>query len=496
MSKSSGEKITLMALVMMIFTTVFGFANSTVAFYLMGYSSILFYLIAAVLFFIPFALMMAEYGSAIKSDKSGMYKWLEVSVNAKFAFVGTFMWFASYIIWLVSTSAKVWIPFTTIFFGSDQTQKFAFLGLNATQVIGLLSCFWMILVTFVSIKGLKSIVRITSLGGLAVTSLTAILLVISGITLGLNHGHFAQPLHHVLTSPNPTYQHPVGLLGFAVFAIFAYGGLEVLGGMVDKTKDPEKTFPRGIIISAVVITLGYGLGIFCWGISTNWQAVLSNPTTNMGNISYVMMRNLGLVFGQSLGLSAAASNTMGLWFARYTGLGMFLAYSGAFFTLTYSPLKTLILGTPKSLWPKKFTKLNANDMPSYAMMVQCAVVIVIILVASFATTDPSAFYNVLTLMANVSMTLPYLFLLYAFPKFKENRDIEKPFEVYTSLTWTKIISWVVFVVVLAANVFTLIQPVLETGKFTNTVWMLVGPVLFGIIGLIWYQVRERHVQED
>lgn len=36
------NKITLMALVMMIFTTVFGFANSTVAFYLMGYSSILF----------------------------------------------------------------------------------------------------------------------------------------------------------------------------------------------------------------------------------------------------------------------------------------------------------------------------------------------------------------------------------------------------------------------------------------------------------------------
>lgn len=89
------NKITLMALVMMIFTTVFGFANSTVAFYLMGYSSILFYLVAAVLFFIPFALMMAEYGAAIKSDEgSGMYQWLEVSVSPRFAFIGTFMWFA------------------------------------------------------------------------------------------------------------------------------------------------------------------------------------------------------------------------------------------------------------------------------------------------------------------------------------------------------------------------------------------------------------------
>ena len=493
MATKDNEKITLIALVMMIFTTVFGFANSTVAYYLMGYSSILFYLVAAVLFFIPFALMMAEFGAAVKSDSSGMYKWLEVSVNAKFAFVGTFMWFASYIIWLVSTSAKVWIPFTTIFFGSDQTQRFALFGLNATQMIGILSCLWMVLVTFISIKGMKGIVRVTSLGGLAVTSLTAILLVVSGVVLALNHGQFAQPLQHVLTSPNPSYQHPVGLLGFAVFAIFAYGGLEVLGGMVDKTKNPEKTFPRGIIISAIVITLGYGLGIFCWGISTNWQAVLSNPTTNLGNISYVMMQNLGYVLGQSLGLSAAAAKTLGLWFARYTGLGMFLAYSGAFFTLTYSPLKTLILGTPKELWPKKFTQLNKAGMPSYAMMVQCVIVIVIILVASFATTDASAFYNVLTLMANVSMTLPYLFLLYAFPKFKENQNIIKPFEVYKSLTWTKIISWVVFIVVLGANVFTLIQPILETGKFQNTIWMLVGPIVFGVAGIIWYQVRERHV---
>nr|WP_157059801.1 glutamate/gamma-aminobutyrate family transporter YjeM [Levilactobacillus hammesii] len=497
MMAENNNKITLMALVMMIFTTVFGFANSTVAYFLMGYSSILFYLAAAVLFFIPFALMMAEYGAAIKSDEgSGMYQWMEVSVNSQFAFIGTFMWFASYIIWLVSTSAKVWIPFTTLFFGTDQTQKFAIAGLNATQVIGILSCLWMILVTYVSIKGVKGIVRVTSLGGIAVMSLNAILLVVSGVVLALRHGHMAQPLQHFMTSPHPNYQQPMGIMSFAVFAIFAYGGLEVLGGMVDKTKNPEKTFPKAIVISAIVITLGYAIGILCWGISTNWNAVLSDPSTNMGNISYVMMRNLGDVLGESLGLSAATSTTIGLWFARYTGLGMFLAYSGAFFTLTYSPLKTLILGTPKSMWPKKFTVLNENDMPSYAMKLQCAVVIVIILLASFASTDASAFYNILTLMANVSMTLPYLFLVYAFPKFKHNHDIQKPFEVYKSPAWTTVISWVVFIVVLGANTFTLIQPILENDDIQSTIWMLVGPILFGLLGVIWYHVRQRKTTQD
>ena len=67
------KKLSLGALVLMIFTTIFGFANGPVAFYLMGYGSIVFYVLAAIMFFIPYALMMAEYGSAIRGGNSGMY---------------------------------------------------------------------------------------------------------------------------------------------------------------------------------------------------------------------------------------------------------------------------------------------------------------------------------------------------------------------------------------------------------------------------------------
>lgn len=45
--------------------------------------------------------------------------------------------------------------------------------------------------------------------------------------------------------------------------------------------------------------------------------------------------------------------TVGVWFARITGLSMFLAYTGAFFTLSYSPLKAIIQGTPKRCGPRR-----------------------------------------------------------------------------------------------------------------------------------------------
>lgn len=92
------------------------------------------------------------------------------SVGPRFAFIGTFMWFSSYIIWMVSTSAKVWVPFSTFLYGSDMTQHWRIAGLEPTQVVGLLAVAWMILVTVVASKGINKIARITAVGGIAVMS--------------------------------------------------------------------------------------------------------------------------------------------------------------------------------------------------------------------------------------------------------------------------------------------------------------------------------------
>ncbi|SUG49983.1 amino acid permease [Salmonella enterica subsp. arizonae] len=45
------KKMSLIGLILMIFTSVFGFANSPSAFYLMGYSAIPWYIFSALLFF-------------------------------------------------------------------------------------------------------------------------------------------------------------------------------------------------------------------------------------------------------------------------------------------------------------------------------------------------------------------------------------------------------------------------------------------------------------
>ena len=179
------SKLTLVALILMIFTSVFGFNNIPRAFYLMGYSAILWYLFGAIAFFIPYAFMMAEYGAAFKEEK-GIYAWMERAVGAKFAFVGTFMWFASYIVWMVSVSSSIWVPLSNLIFGSDVTSTWSLFGLNAPKTLAILGVVLIVVITYLSTKGLKSISKIASVGGFFVTSANIVLLVGALIVFGGN----------------------------------------------------------------------------------------------------------------------------------------------------------------------------------------------------------------------------------------------------------------------------------------------------------------------
>lgn len=498
---NSRKKLTLASLILMIFTSVFGFANMPRAFFLMGYAAIPWYVLSAILFFIPYAFMMAEFGAAYKKETGGIYSWMEKSVGPKYAFIGTFMWYASYIIWMVNVSSSIWIPLSNAIFGSDRTTELAFMGLNSTQILGVLACIWILLVTYVSTKGVEKITKVTSIGGSAVALLNIVLLLGGFLVLALNGFKFAQPITNIAKnftmSPNPAYQTPISTLSFLTFAIFAFGGLEVLGGLVDQTENAETTFPKGLTIAAIIIAIGYALGIFACGMFTNWQRVLSVDTVHMGNVAYITIQNLGYELGRAFGMANNSAITMGLWFARFVGLSMFLAFTGAFFTLTYSPLKTLIEGSPKEIWPGKMGETK-DGMPINAMKIQAIITIIIILVISFGGSNGSAFFNILALMTNVAMTIPYIFLAAAFPAFKKKQlegKVEKPFVVYKTYGAALTASVIVSIVVGFANVFTIIEPSITTMSLdTSTLFMIAGPIIFSIIAFVLYNSYEKKVK--
>lgn len=478
------KKLNLQALILMIFTSVFGFTNIPRSFFLMGYAAIPWYIISALLFFIPYAFMMAEYGAAFKNESGGIYSWMEKSVNRPYAFIGTFMWYASYIIWMVNMSSSIWIVISTAIFGKDTTKTWSILGLNSTQTLGLMGVILMIVITIVACCGLKSISFITSIGGLAVTFLNVILL-IGAILVFIFCGGLQHPIKELVGafvhSPHPEYQTSMKVFSFMVFSIFAFGGIEVIGGLTDKTENAETTFPKGVTIAAIVIALGYAIGIFLCGVAVNWNKALGGQGVHMGNVAYILMQNLGYNIAHGFGASESSAVNFGLWMARYTGISMACALTGAFFTLVFSPLKQLIEGT-KEMWPE-FLKREKNGMLVNAMIVQCIIVVVFVILISFGGEGAEKFFNKLILMTNVAMTIPYMFIAGAFPFFKSKKEIEKPFEIYKSDTAVKVATFSTVALVLIANLATIISPALE-GNVADTLWMIAGPVVFTLVAIV------------
>lgn len=489
---STTKKITTFGLVTMIITTVFGFGNVSNAFEQMGYASIIWYLLSGICFFFPCGLMMAEYGSAFKEAKGGIYSWLAGSIGERLAFIGTFVWLASWVIWMVSTSSRIWITFSAFIFGKDTTQSWRFLGLTSTQFIGVLGIILILAVTFFSSRGIKGIAKVGSLGGILTIAMNFVFIIVSLIVIIANKGALAQPIQgpkSFIVSPNPQFQTPIAIISFVVYAIFAYGGMESLGGVTDSMEKPEKTFPRGLIIASIFVILSYVIMIFMVGFSVNYKRDIAGGNVNLGNITYAVFNLTGVAMGKALGWSAAATHGMGVLMTRFVAFAQLLGFSGALFVLIYSPIKSFIEGSNPKLWPKYMTKLNKHGMPAHAMWIQAIVVCIIIFSVAFGGSAAKRFYQILTDMANVSTCFPYLFLIGAFPFFKK-KDIERPFEVFHNRFWTDVLVVFVEAILIVGIVFTCVQPILE-GDWQTAIWTIAGPVVFAIVALIFYQISAK-----
>ena len=459
--------ITTFGLVTMIITAIFGFGNVSNAYLQMGYGSIIWYALAGICFFFPCGLMMAEYGSAFKDAKGGIYSWLAGSIGERMAFIGTFVWLASWIVWMVSTASRIWITFSALIFGKDTTQQWHFWGMTSTEVIGVLGIIFIYVIAAI-------IVLIINKGVLA------------------QHFDGAQSL---ILSPNPQFQTPIAIISFVVYAIFAYGGMESLGSVTDSMKNPEKTFPRGLIIASIFTIGAYVIMILMAGWFANYKHDFEVSTTNLGNATYVLFNILGVKLGAALGFSHAVALEWGAAMTRIVAFSQALGFLGALFVLMYSPIKAFILGSNPDLWPKKLTKLNKAGMPANAMWLQVTVVSIIIFLVAFGGSAAQRFYTILTDMANVSTCFPYLFLVGAFPFFKKRTDIERPFVVFKNKALTNTIVCFVEIILIVGILFTFIQPMLDK-DWETAFWTIAGPVFFAAVALIFYQIsaKKHHVK--
>ncbi len=209
-----------------------------------GLAAIFYYVISALIFFIPIALVTAELASAWP-EAGGTYLWVGKAFGKKWGFfaiwlawMGIIVWFPAILAFTAAMLAHLMAPFYPAL---EESKMFYF---SVMLVV-----FWG--ATFLNFLGVGTSGWISTLGVLAGTVIPGVLII--GLGLGwffLGHRtHIA--FHWGAIIPEFKLENMVLLSGILLSLV----GAEVAAYHIREARNPRESYPKALAIAAVVILL-------------------------------------------------------------------------------------------------------------------------------------------------------------------------------------------------------------------------------------------------
>ncbi|WP_297633754.1 amino acid permease [uncultured Clostridium sp.] len=493
-NKINTKKISTFGFFSFCIVLVYSIANSEQMYYQMGYASIVYVIIAGLIFFIPYSFAVTEIGSAYSDKKGGIYSWLSEIIGEKYALVTTLIWFSTKLLSGLALSA-ICITFSTLFFGKDISETWRIFGLSNQMTTTLIGSIWVIFWIYITTRGIKTVELLSKISmGLFFYGNLFIILV-SFLVFAKNGFHFAQPidLHSIgafFTSPNPQYHSIFSVLGFLVFAIMSLGGMESAVGLIDQVENPHKTVPKAIFLTVIIMLVLTIVVIIGNGMVINWHDVYNNGNINLYNFSVYMTLKYSYSLGTLIGLTPVHAIVFSKWYLivnSWIGALAFLQLPLGF----YYPIKQLIEGLPEGMLPKKFTKINKHGFPANALWAEGIFMIIFAFaVVLIFRNNANQIYNYTMFMVTISSVIPWGFITFAYIKFKLNDNIPKQYEFFNKKIGVGL-NILSLCAIIFSIVFSIIQPWTQPGGAEQGILMIFGPILFGLLGfLIAYRYQK------
>jgi amino acid transporter len=336
-----------------------------------GYSSVFFYLLATLLFFIPTALVTAELGSAWPG-KGGIYHWVQQAFGPKTGGVA---------VWLEWIEGIVWLPPALSFVAAALAYVIAPLfpdTLPLTEnrfylVAAMLFMLWT--TTFINRFGIQVSSVISSFGVILGSIIPGLLI----MGLGGYWLYSGRPTHLVFEAQHLIPDFSFDTLVFSTSVLLSFAGIEIAAYHMPDTEHPHRTFPRATFISAILIFCLYVFGAL--------------------SIAIVVPK-------EDINLFAGVMQAFSLFFEAFHITYLVPVIAGMILLGALALLNTWILGPSKGLLvsaeagnlPHIFARVNRFGAPSALLLSQAILGSLLTLVFLFMPTVNSSYWilNVLT----------------------------------------------------------------------------------------------------
>ena len=463
-SKSTAFRLSVMTLAIMNVTAVVSLRGlATEAIY--GLQSAFYYLFAAIVFLIPTAMVAAELAAMFADKQGGVFRWVGEAFGARAGFLA---------IWLQWIQSTIWYP-TVLTFGAV---SIAFIGMDTTTdaalasnrlftLIVVLAIYW--IATFISLKGLGWVGKVSKWGGIIGTIIPAGLLIILAIIYLATGGHNNLPMKNGFFPDLTNFDNLV--LASSIFLFYA--GMEMMGIHVMEVDNPKRNYPRAIIIGSLITVLIFILGTFALGIIVPAKDISLTQTLLIGFDNYFSYLRMS-------------------WMGSVIAIMLVFGVLAGVLTWVAGPSKGIFTVGRAGYLPPFFQKTNSQGVQRNILLVQ-GVIVTILGLLFVVMPSVQSFYQILSQMTVLLYLIMYMLMFaaaitlrYKLPK------RERPFRLGAKgngLMW--ILAGLGFCGSLLAFVLSFIPPS-QIAVGSKTVWfvvLIVGAIIFVGIPFIIYAMR-------
>lgn len=430
-----------------------------------GPSSAFYYLFAAIVFLIPTALVAAELAAMFSNKQGGVFRWVGEAFGPRTGFLA---------IWLQWIESTIWFP-TVLTFGAV---SIAYIGLNDASdaalasnkvftLVTVLAIYW--IATFIAMKGLNWVGKISKWGGLVGTIIPAGLLIIFGILYLASGGHNYMDMSQSFIPDLSKLNNIV--LASSIFLFYA--GMEMMGVHVMDVDNPSKNYSKAIIIGSIVTVTIFVLGTFALGF------VIPSKDINLTQSLLIGFDNYFRYFHMS-------------WAGPIMAIALMFGVLAGVLTWVAGPSKGIFMVGKAGYLPPFFQKTNKDGVQRNILLVQGGVVTLLSLLFVVMPSVQS-FYQILSQLTILLYLIMYMLMFAAAIVLRyKMKDADRPFRLGkgNGLMW--ILGTLGFGGSLLAFVLSFIPPgQINTGN--NTVWysvLIIGCIVMVVIPFIIYAMRK------
>lgn len=405
-----------------------------------GPSTISWWIITLVLFFIPYGLITAELGTTYP-EQGGIYIWVKKAFGDRWAARTT---------WLYWINVALWMPSVYILFSGMFAQLFfPDMSLWMKIILAIVMCWITVYIDIVSLDIGKWVPNL----GAILKGLVVVVLGAGAIIYASQHG-IANDLS--LSSVLPTIN--AGLF-FLPVIVYNFMGFELMSGAAEEMENPGRDIPKAIITAGVLITFFY--------LFATVGILLALPLDQLGLIEGVI-DTLRILFGES---------GVGGVIVLILGIAVLFSFLANMVTWTIGANRSMSEAASEGEMPSIFGKLHPKYLTPLSASIITGIVssVVIVLYGLLATNAEDLFWSLFAFSSMVFL-LPYLLLFSSFLKLRlSDPDRERPYRVPGGTLGAWILSIICILFIIQAIVFFVWVPGQEMD------WGYAGPVLIGVI---------------